>query len=115
MPKVEADRGEANSGIKQKPSSMSELRGASQGSKWPSMSGTKKRPIELSSIVVPLELIVLLTSRKFRRLALASSDALPQKGFAWTMLTSPLFSSKPSLHWSVFSPVGIWLPDRAEN
>jgi hypothetical protein len=60
-------------------------------------------------------LIVLLTSRKFRRLALASSDALPQKGFAWTMLTSPLFSSKPSLHWSVFSPVGIWLPDRAEN
>jgi hypothetical protein len=39
---LEADRGEANSRIKQKPSSMSELRGASQGSRWSSTSGTKK-------------------------------------------------------------------------
>jgi hypothetical protein len=60
-------------------------------------------------------LIVLLTSRKFWRWALASSDALPQKGLAWTMLTSPVFSSKPSLPWSVFSLVGIWLLDGAEN
>jgi hypothetical protein len=50
----------------------------------------------MASIVVPLGLIMLLTSRKFWRWALTSSDALPQKELVWTMLKSPVFSSKPS-------------------
>ena len=58
---------------------------------------------------------MLLTSIKFCRWALASSDAFPQKGLAWIMLTSPVFISKPSMPWSLFSPVGIWLLDGAEN
>ena len=44
-----------------------------------------------------------------RVLQLASSDALPQNGLTCTMFTNPDLSSKPSLPWSLFSPVGMWL------
>src|SRR4029078_4754688 len=37
--------------------------------------------------------MVLLTSKKFWRWALASLDAFPQNGLAWSIFTSPVFSS----------------------
>ena len=82
---------------------------------FPSSENGNSRRRTISS-VVPLGLMVLLTSRKFWRWALTSSDAFPQNGLAWTMFTSPIFSSKPSLSaWLMFNPVGIWLLDGAEN
>ena len=48
-------------------------------------------------------------------MSVGTSDAFLQKGLAWTMLTSPVFISKPLVPWSLFSPVGIWLLDGAEN
>ena len=58
---------------------------------------------------------MLLTSKKLCKWALASSDAFPQKGLAWIMLTRPVFISKPSMPWSLVSPVGVWLLDGAES
>jgi hypothetical protein len=35
--------------------------------------------------------------QKILKMSVASSDAFPQKGLAWTILTSPVFISKPSV------------------
>ena len=45
---------------------------------------------------------------------MASSDALPQNGLAWTIFTSPVFSSKASVACALFSPGKLEL-DGAEN
>jgi hypothetical protein len=42
-------------------------------------------------------------------------ECLTTEGTCLDHVDKPVFSSKPSLPWSVFSLVGIWLLDRAEN